>query len=109
MSEIPSHIAVSGAQAGYQSQDVARARDAARAGQANAVDRQVKSLNEQDTTVETSDSDTAVFTDSEGAGSQGRSFESADEREDDPAGRGGTGDPGLTTGDDGRLHVDLEA
>ncbi len=109
MSEIPSHIATSGVQAGYQAREASRSRDAAGTGQATAAERQVKSLNEQDTTVETSDTDTAVFTDSEGAGSQGRNFDGGDAEETTPPSDGESVRKGLTRGEDGQVHVDLEA
>jgi|GEM_PF-514467 len=110
MAEMPSNIAGSAAQAGYQAHDVAKGRDTDRAGQASAVNRQVKATDETDTTVETTDSDTAVFADSEGAGSQGRASEepSSNEEPNEDAADAPTPE-GLTQDDDGRLHLDLEA
>ncbi len=106
MSQIPPDIASSAAQAGYQARDVGAARDAVRTGRADAAERQVKALDDASATVDTTDGDTAVFADSEGAGSQGR--------EDQPPPRGdddATPEPqgGVTRDESGRLHIDLEA
>ncbi len=108
MAEMPSHIAGSSAQAGYQAREVAAGRDADRAGQAAATRRQVKAVDETDTTVETTDSDTAVFGDSEGAGSQGRAFEEAAATEEQEAAEESVPE-GMIRGEDGELHLDLEA
>lgn len=107
MAEIPSNLASSAAQSGVQSQEVARARDASRANTSAAVDRQVRSVEEAGTTVDTEDADNQVFTDAEGSGGQGRSFEEGTSAE------GGQGeeasDSGITKDDEGQLHLDLEA
>lgn len=75
MADIPPDIIGSAAQAGYQQADAARARDASRAEQNHAASRGVKATDDAENTIETSDSDTAVFADSEGLGGQGRSTE----------------------------------
>ncbi len=106
MSEIPSDIASSAAGAGYQAQQAGSARAANRAGQTGAVDRQVKATNDQDVTVETTDGDAQVFADSEGGGSQGRTLGEGGAPDDDST-ESPTG--GVTTDDDGQLHLDLEA
>lgn len=106
MSEIPSDIASSAAGASYQAQKASGARAANRAGLTNAVDRQVKAINDQDVTVETTDGDAQVFADSEGGGSQGRSLEDGVAPDD---GSTETSTDGVTEDDDGQLHVDLEA
>ena len=107
MAEIPSDIAGSAAQSGIQAREVARNREVQRAGQANAAERQVRALDDADATVETEDNDAQVFTDAEGAGSQGRAF-------DEPAKQPPEQEPesdrkGITTDEQGRLHLDLEA
>ena len=79
MSAIPPDIAGSAAQAGFTSSEAARVKDADRAGQDNAAARQVKATADAADSVETSDGDTAVFADAEGAGSQGRAFSEAPE------------------------------
>lgn len=107
MAEIPSHIASSAAQAGFQSREVGRDRDAQRAGQAAIAQRQIKSVEEASDTVETTDSDTRVTSDSEGAGSQGRTSEQ--ELPKDESSETQETPPGVTEDDDGHLHLDLEA
>lgn len=105
MSEIPSHIASSAAQAALQAGQVAKEREARQAGQADAASRQIKSVDEAGSTVDTNNEDVAVFKDAEGEGSQG-SEPTETEAEQEPAAEA---DEGVTQGDDGRLHLDLEA
>ena len=108
MAEIPSDIASSAAQAGFQARQVAKERDAHRAGSVDAAERQVKAVDEADSTVDTEDGDTAVFTNAEGQGSEGRSFEDlADENlaEQDEA----RPPNGVSTDDDGQTHLDIQA
>lgn len=75
VSAIPPDIAGSAAQAGYAAREASRVRDADRTGQANTSARNVQAADEAVESVETTDGDTAVFADAEGAGSQGRSLE----------------------------------
>ncbi len=108
MSEIPPEIPSSAAQAGFQAREVAKEREARRAGQANAASRQVKTVDEAGATVETNDQDVAVFADAEGGGGEGRESEQpkaeqATEEADDAA------DRGIVRDDDGHLHLDIEA
>ena len=106
MTEIPSDIASSVAPATFQAKEVSKDRAARHAGQAHATERQVKSVDEAGSTVETTDSDVAVFSDAEGAGSQGREGEKPEpespEQQQDAT-------KGITRDDDGQIHVDLEA
>lgn len=106
MSEIPSNIASSAAGAPLQSREVAKEREARRAGQVNAAQRQVKSIDEADTIVDTEDPDSQVFADSEGEGSFGRNLpeETGQPAPDEPPPQGG-----ITTDDDGQTHLDLQA
>ncbi len=107
MTQIPSDIPASAAQAGFQANDIARERETRRAGQADASRKQARSIEEAGSTVDTDDADVAVFGESEGAGSQGREEnEAADEEptEDNPGQK-----HGITKDDDGQIHVDLEA
>ena len=106
MSEIPPDIA-SAAQSGIQAHEVAKERGARRAGQVNAAARQVKTVDEAGSTVETTDNDVAVFSDAEGAGSQGR--ESEESPPEDEASADDKSIGGIVKGDDGKLHIDLEA
>jgi hypothetical protein len=107
MTEIPPDLPSSAAQTGVQAREAAKEREARRAGQTDATSRQVKTVDEAGSTVETGDDDVAVFTDAEGAGSQGRESEEHGSREAESADAGSAG--GITKGDDGQLHVDLEA
>lgn len=107
MAEIPSDIASSAAQAGFQSREVGKARDAARAAQANAAARQSNAVSQAGETVETEDADAQIFSDSEGAGGQGRQLDDETAGATDGDAAKSTG--GITKGEDGRLHLDLEA
>ena len=108
MADIPPSVIGSSIQAGYQQADVAKSRDAERADQTRAARRGVKSVDDAGTTIETGDDDTAVFTDAEGAGGQGRHAEEeageaqTDEAQTDPNG-------GDSTDGDGPQHIDIEA
>ncbi|MCG3130370.1 MAG: hypothetical protein FLDDKLPJ_01127 [Phycisphaerae bacterium] len=105
MSQIPPSVVISSLQAGLQAQYVAAAQERDEAAQAGAVVRQAKATNLAGETVGVTDEDTAVFADSEGTGSQGRSFDSADANAEslpEPA------DPDPES-DDGRTHLDVQA
>ncbi len=107
MAEIPSDIASSAAQAGYQARAVEGERASRRSSLRNATERQIKAVDEADTTVETDDADSRVYTNAEGSGSQGRPFdESATETEESET---DTPKEGLTKDDDGHMHLDLQA
>jgi len=106
VSEIPSEIASSAAQSGFQAREIARERAGSAAGQGNAAQRVVKAVDEAGSTVETDDADNQVFTDAEGSGSQGKAF-----GEETPAENAPDRDSqeGITRGENGRVHLDLEA
>lgn len=101
MSAIPPDIAGSAAQAGYAARDASHGREVDRTAQANAAARQARAVSDAADSVETTDGDTAVFTDAEGAGSQGRAFEetmsedSALAATDETEGMDGADAPGL--------------
>jgi len=107
MAEIPSDISTSAAQAGYKSEQADKTRSGERAGQAHAAERQVRSLNEVEDTVETTDDNTKVFSDAEGTGSQGRDVEDEGGGANDKPPEGEQ--PGITTDEDGHQHLDVEA
>jgi hypothetical protein len=107
VSGIPSDIAASAAQAGLQAREVTKDREAQRLGQAHAAARQVKTAHDADTTVETTDADTAVFADAEGQGGQGRELDGQPPA--DPDDVSSAGRTGITTDETGRQHVDLQA
>ncbi|HUU83368.1 MAG TPA: hypothetical protein VM243_07675 [Phycisphaerae bacterium] len=106
MSGIPPDIAGSSLQAGFQARDVGRVRDNERVGQAHSTDRTSKAIDEAGSTVETEDSDTAIFADAEGTGSKGRDFEEEplQEEEEQKDGRDKRGES-----DDGQVHLDIQA
>ena len=106
MAEIPSDIASSAAQAGYQAREVGKERGSRGAAQAHAANHQIKAVDESGSTVETEDADTQVFTDAEGGGSQGRDLE---EEPSETEGAGDSSATGITQDQDGQLHLDLEA
>ena len=107
MAEVPSDIASSAAPASYQAKEVAKEREARRAAQVDSAGRSVKAVDEHGTTVDTEDADTAIFTDAEGTGSQGRPFEEPPESEQADSDEA-TPD-GITRDPDGTIHLDLEA
>ena len=109
MSGIPSDIAGSALQAGFQARDVAKVRDGERVGQAHAANKTARAVDEAGSTVETGDNDTQIYADAEGTGSKGRSFEeelleeaSVDEQEEED-------DDGIGTAEDGEMHLDIDA
>jgi len=107
VAEIPSDIATSAAQAPFQARETVKEREVRRAGQAHAANRQVRTVDEAGTTVETSDADAQIFTDAEGQGGQGRQLDD----ETNPPPKEPTSDlrKGVSADKDGQLHLDLEA
>ena len=107
MAEIPADIASSAAQAGYQARAVEGERAARRTSRRSATERQIKAVDEADTTVETDDADSRVYTNAEGSGSQGRPFDDSATETDEPE----TDAPqdGIVTDDDGHMHLDVQA
>ena len=109
MSGIPSDVAASSLQAGYQAREAAKLGSKERSGTVGADGGRERKVDEAGEVVETSDHDTQVFADADGAGSQGRSAE-----EEEAA---GTADDKPTTSEsggishdaDGTPHLDLEA
>ena len=107
MSGIPSDVAGSALQAGFQARDVAKVRDADRVGQAHATKNTSKTVDEAGSTAATTENDTAVFADAEGTGSKGRAYQ--DELLENQAEQQEADTDGVTTDADGNLHLDLEA
>lgn len=83
MADAPPPIAGSSLQAGFLANEIGKDREARRAGEATTARRQSMSINDAGDTVETTDSDSRVFSDAEGGGSQGRNFD--DPPPDDPS------------------------
>lgn len=106
MSEIPSHIAASGAQAGMTAQQVARGRDAARADATRAGADPNRAVDKADEVIATDDKDTEVYSDAEGTGSQGRE---PDVQSEEQQAADGPPPQGISRDDDGQLHLDIEA
>lgn len=107
MSGIPSDIAGSALQAGFQARNVSRVRDADRTGQAQAAKNSAQAIDESGSTIETGDNDAQIYADAEGTGSKGRVFEEEvleESAEDEQADQ-----EGLSTTDDGQVHLDIEA
>ncbi len=105
MADIPP-IASSAAQAGFQQADVSKTRNAERSAQSIAANKSVKAMDASDTSIETTDTDTAVFSDAEGMGGQGRSEE---EQLEHGVEQDGADAPGVQADDDGNLHLDVQA
>ena len=107
MAEIPSEIASSAAQSGFQAREVAKERGSAGAAQSHAADRQVRAVDEAGNTVDTDDPDARIFPDGEGQGGQGRETE-VEAKAQEPGGEGAE-TSGITQDNDGNVHLDLEA
>ena len=107
MAEIPPDIASSAAGAPIQAREVTKEREARQAGQVHAADRQVRTIDEAGTTVDTDDADTQVYADAEGTGSLGRELEEEASEAADSQAKGSHN--GLTRDRDGRPHLDLQA
>ena len=103
MSSVPPDLVGPVLQSNLAQRQVSAVRDRERVQQANAQRQQSAAIDEKGTTVETTDNDTQVHTDSEGQGSQGRAFSSPQETEEtQPV------DTASADGDEGR-HIDLQA
>lgn len=103
MSTLPPNLVGPILQSNLTQRKAAQIQDSERNQRTNADRRQTKAIDEQDSTVETTDNDTQVHSDAEGSGSQGRPFTEtpepetpADEFEHNPD-------------DDHGQHIDLEA
>jgi len=107
MADAPLPIAASTAGAPMQARDAVEAGEARRAGQHHAIRRQAQTVTDAGATVETTDADARVFSDTEGTGSQGRQLDDPDTSQDEQ--RPPQTKPGITIDVDGQLHLDLEA
>jgi hypothetical protein len=84
MSSVPPDFVGPILQSNLNARQVSQVRDADRNQRVNADRQQSIAIDEKGSTVETAEDTMEVFTDSEGAGSQGRAFTQAEE-EDDPS------------------------
>ncbi len=105
----PPNIAGSAAQAGFQQAEVAKTRDANNAGQGSAARRNIKAIDDAGATIETSDEDTAVFSDAEGAGGQGRSHEEESTEGHESNDQPGGANSGISTDSHGKKRLDIRA
>jgi hypothetical protein len=106
MAEAHSNISTSVAGAPFQAREAAEATESRRAVQHHAIRQQVRAATDAGDTVETTDADTRVFSDTEGTGSQGRQLE---EDEQDPPHERKPNPSGIIKDKDGQLHLDLHA
>jgi len=107
VSSIPPDIAGSAAQAGFVAPEAQRARAADRAAQSNLAQRQAQSLDDAAESVETDDGDTAIFTDAEGAGGQGRSLTEQEDHDQATEEEGESSEP--SADDRSAPHIDFHA
>ena len=103
MSAVPPNLVGPILQSPLIQRQVSALRDAERTQGAHAQRQGAAAIDANDTTVETTDGDTQVHSESEGQGSQGRAFTSADDEQPVPADT-----PPSTTEEHGRL-IDFEA
>jgi len=74
MSAVPPNFAASALQSHLTQRQVSSVRDAERNQRASADHQQARAIDQADSTVEMTDESSQVYTDAEGAGSQGRAF-----------------------------------
>lgn len=103
MSTVPPNLVGPILQSGLMQRQVSQVRDNERAQEANAQRQQSNLINEKDSTVETTDDDTQVYTDAEGGGSQGRAFSEPEEAQEQSA------DSDLDSKPEEGRHIDFEA
>ena len=84
MSSLPPNVVGPILQTNLTQRQVSQIRDNERAARASADRQQNNAIDEKDSTVETTDNDTQVHTDAEGAGSQGRAFTPPEDASPDP-------------------------
>ena len=103
MSAVPPSVVGSVLQSHVTQQQVSAVRDSHESERDNASRRQASAVDEKDTTVGTTDTDTQIHADAEGTGSQGRAFSSAEEETEE-----GADESDSPLGDEGR-NIDLQA
>lgn len=101
MSAIPPNLVGPLMQSSLVQGQVSAVRDSENAHRASSERRLTGAILEADSTVETTDSDTQVFTDAEGGGSQGRAFSEPDDQQSAP--------DAVRDSLDGGDHIDLTA
>lgn len=103
MSSLPPNLVGPILQSGLAQRQVARIRDNTQAQESSLRHQQANAIDQQDSTVETTDGDTQVHSDAEGMGSQGRAF--AGGQGDEKQEAGSDESPDTTEG----RHIDLQA
>ncbi|MDM8005661.1 MAG: hypothetical protein QUV05_05860 [Phycisphaerae bacterium] len=103
MSAMPPNIVGSVLQSHVAQHQVSTLRETEESQRDNASRRQASAVDEKDTTVGTTDTDTQIHSDAEGTGSQGRAFTSVEEEEEQ-----GTDESDSSQRDEGR-NIDLQA
>ena len=106
MSTIPPNLVGPIIQAAAAQQSASRILESERGQQTSAADAGSKARDRKTESVDEAVSDTQVYAESEGSGSQGRAY--SDTEEDNSAGDA-TDKPGVSRDQDGNLHIDLEA
>ncbi|HPD29544.1 MAG TPA: hypothetical protein PLL20_06085 [Phycisphaerae bacterium] len=102
MSAMPPNIVGSVLQSHIAQHQVSTVREADESQRDSAGRRQASVVDERDTTVGTTDTDTQIHADAEGTGSQGRAFSSPEEQEQN------ADQSHSPQGDEGR-NIDLQA
>ncbi len=103
MSAMPPNVVGSVLQSHLAQHQVSAVRETEESQRDNASRRQASALDERDTTVGTTDTDTRIHSDAEGAGGQGRAFSSPEEETEQDA-----DELNSPPGDEGR-NLDLRA
>ena len=104
MADTPSPVASSAAQANFQAKATSDAREVRRAGQSHTARLQAKTVTDEGITVETTDTDVAVFTNAEGQGGQGREASDGMPKPPDQPPPASV----ITTDPDGNQHIDVQ-
>ena len=101
MSSLPTNILGSIAQTAIQQEQLARAGDTAMSRRAEQSRLMAERSEQAQNAVEDTDGESDVHDGGGGAGGQGRAFSNPDQENSD--------NTGLTTDQDGRTHLDIEA
>lgn len=104
MSAVPPHLAASVLQSNVAQRQVSSVRDTERNQRANADTQQARAIDQADSTVEITDESSEVYSDAEGAGSQGRAFSNP---EDEDALNTAADDPDNPDDNEEGQHIDL--
>ncbi len=103
MTAMPPNVVGSVLQSHMAQHQVSATRETEESQRDNASRRQASAVDERDTTVGTTDTDTQIHSDAEGTGSQGRAFSSPEEEAEPDADESNS-----PQGDEGR-NLDLTA